>query len=184
MGWIKLNLPESEVNLALKGAVFFYTLVNLNETVDVTIKLDSISMTSSASGSVPSKCTLNLHLDPYFFVIRRSKETFIGFMGLNMNSSSKESLACLRLSLLNSTSKDFSICFWYCAGIFSNEYSKMLFLGVYSTPSRAICTNYEAVCLQGDTKFAMIFPLLTSVTPLMGKVQNIFSLIITIILQV
>lgn len=75
------------MNLALKGAVFFYTLVNLKETVEVTIKLDSISMISSTYGSVPSKCTLNLQREPYFFVISRSKETFIGFIGLNINSS-------------------------------------------------------------------------------------------------
>lgn len=33
-------LPESDVNLALKGTVVFYQFVNLNEIVDVISKFD------------------------------------------------------------------------------------------------------------------------------------------------
>jgi hypothetical protein len=89
------------VNLALNGAEFFYTFVILKDIVDVTIKFDSISMISSGSGSVPSISTLNLQREPYFLVINKSKATFIGFIGLNINSSSNVSLACFKLSLLN-----------------------------------------------------------------------------------
>lgn len=68
-------------------------------------------MISSTYGSVPSSNTLNLHLDPYFLVINRSNATLIGFIGLHINYNSNVSLACLRLSLLNSTNNDFYICF-------------------------------------------------------------------------
>ncbi len=44
------KLPESEVNLALKGTTAFYQFVNLNETVDVISKFDYIYITSSGTG--------------------------------------------------------------------------------------------------------------------------------------
>lgn len=53
LGYTENSWAESEVNLALKFAVFFYQFVSLNDTVDVTNKLDSISIISSGYGSVP-----------------------------------------------------------------------------------------------------------------------------------
>jgi hypothetical protein len=80
------NIPESEVNLALKGVPVFSVFVILKLTVEVISKFDYISMISSTSGSVPSKIILYLHLDPSCFVIRKSNETFPGFIGLKINS--------------------------------------------------------------------------------------------------
>lgn len=85
MGWIREEVPESEVNLALNCAAVLSVLVILKLMVEVTSRLDSISMKSSGSGSVPSMLILNLHLDPSCLVIRKSKDTFPGFIGLNKN---------------------------------------------------------------------------------------------------
>lgn len=60
-------------------------LVILKLMVEVTRRLDSISMISSGSGSVPSTTTLYLHLAPSFLTTTKSKEAFPGFMGLYKN---------------------------------------------------------------------------------------------------
>ena len=53
MSYIGRDIPESEVNLALNCAVLLSELVILKLTEEVTSRLDSISMMSSGSGSVP-----------------------------------------------------------------------------------------------------------------------------------
>ena len=85
MGWVRKEVPESEVNLALNWAAVLSVLVILKLMVEVTSRLDSISMKSSGSGSVPSILILNLHRDPSCLVIRKSKDTLPGFIGLNKN---------------------------------------------------------------------------------------------------
>ena len=75
-------VPESDVNFALNGVGCFSVLVILKDTVEVMRRLDYISMMSSISGSVPSRLSLYLHLDPSCFVIKKSKDIFPGFKGL------------------------------------------------------------------------------------------------------
>jgi hypothetical protein len=93
MGYIMIIIPESDVNLALNCAADLSVFVILKLIVEVTNKLDSISMKSSGSGSVPYRLILNLHLDPYCRVTKKSNETFPGFIGLNKNSNYSASLA-------------------------------------------------------------------------------------------
>ena len=73
------------MNLALKGTDYLLMLVILKLMVDVTRRLDSMSMMSSGSGSVPSMLILYLHLAPSCLTMTKSKEAFPGFMGLNKN---------------------------------------------------------------------------------------------------
>jgi hypothetical protein len=73
------------VNLALKGADDLSVFVILKLMVEVTSRLDSMSIMSSGSGSVPSRTILYLHLAPYCLTITKSNTAFPGFMGLNRN---------------------------------------------------------------------------------------------------
>ena len=73
------------MNLALKGVEFFSAFVILKATVEVIKMLDSISIISSTSGSVPYRLSRYLHLEPSFLRIIKSKDTFNGLIGLNIN---------------------------------------------------------------------------------------------------
>ena len=97
------------MNLALKGAEDLSMLVILKLMVEVTSKLDSMSMISSGSGSVPSMLRRYLHLAPSCRTTTKSKEAFPGFMGLKRNSNSRVSLAWLRLFLGQSMIRNLSI---------------------------------------------------------------------------
>jgi hypothetical protein len=85
MSYITTVVPESDVNLALNCAAVLSVLVILKLMVDVTSKLDYISIMSSGYGSVPYRWTLYLHLEPYCRVTTKSKEALPGFIGLNKN---------------------------------------------------------------------------------------------------
>ena len=168
------------MNFALKFVDTFYQFVSLNETVVVTNRFDSIYITSSGSGSKPSAHTLYLHLDPYFRVMTTSKLTFRGFIGLKLNSTSNASFAWFNLSFFKSTANVFSINFWYIDGTFSSANEYWLFSLKFSIPSNSIWANDEIDCLHCVDSDAIFIPLLISVTPTIGKVQNIFYDIMTI----
>ena len=108
MSYIKGKIPESVVNLVLKETEFFSAFVSLKVTVEVIKRFDSISIISSTYGSVASKLSLYLHLDPSCFRITKSKDTFNGLIGLNINSYSNTSFECLRLFFVQSTVKNLS----------------------------------------------------------------------------
>lgn len=112
MGWINQKVPESDVNLARKGAELLSVFVILKLMVEVTNKFDSMSIISSGSGSVPSTERRYRHLAPSFLRMTKSKEALPGFMGLYRNSNSRASLAWLRLFLGHSMMRNLSMRDW------------------------------------------------------------------------
>ena len=76
LGIIVNSGSESGVKTAVKKAVFFLWLVNLNETDEVLFNGEEITIRSSSLGAVASNITLNFHLPPAYLYIYLSQSMF------------------------------------------------------------------------------------------------------------